>query len=65
MLSPHEFATLMLVKDAPAHVELDPGDVDALLKRQLVTLEKRASGRPCPCITSNGHSILKAVERIH
>jgi hypothetical protein len=28
MLSPHEFATLMLVKDATAQLEVDRADLD-------------------------------------
>lgn len=64
MLSPHEFATLLLVKDAPYPVELDCADLAALVEHQLVTLEQRASDHQCPRITSNGHSLLKAVGRV-
>jgi hypothetical protein len=64
MLSPHEFATLMLVKDAPDQVELDRADLDALLERQLVRLQRLGSGHPRAEITVNGHSVLKAVARI-
>lgn len=63
MLSPHEIATLMLVKDYADGVELDLADLDTLLERQLVTLEKRNSGQNRPRITHRGHSILKAVGR--
>ncbi len=44
MLSPHEFATLLLVKDAPQQVEMEREELDALLERQLVLLERLASG---------------------
>ena len=60
MLSPHEFATLMLLKDSPEQIDLDRADLEALLERQLVTLEKLASGERRPLITVNGHSLLKA-----
>lgn len=63
MLSPHEFATLMLVKDAPDQLGLDRADLDVLLERQLVALETLASGLQRPQITGDGVSILKAVTR--
>ncbi|KAE8761168.1 hypothetical protein FSO04_03985 [Paraburkholderia madseniana] len=64
MLSPHEFATLMLIKNAPDQIELDRAELDALLERQLISLENLASGRSRPRITSEGDSILKAVARM-
>lgn len=64
MLSPHEFATLMLLKDAPDQVELNRADLDALLESQLVRLQRLASGHQRAEITVNGHSLLKAVARI-
>jgi hypothetical protein len=64
MLSPHEFATLMLLKDAPDQIDLDRADLEALLERQLITLEKLTSGQRRPLITINGHSVLKAAARI-
>ncbi|SKD04851.1 hypothetical protein [Paraburkholderia hospita] len=64
MLSPHEFATLMLVKDATDHIELDRADLDALQERQLVRLQRLSSGHQRAEITVNGHSILEAVARI-
>jgi len=44
MLSPHEFATLLLVKDSPNQADMERDELDALLERQLVQLEKLASG---------------------
>lgn len=64
MLSPHEFATLMLLKDAPDPIDLDRADVEALLEHQLITLEKPTSGQRRPLITMNGDSVLKAAARI-
>jgi hypothetical protein len=63
MLSPHEFATLMLVKDATEQLEVDRADLDALLERQLVRLERMASGLALPRLTHEGHSFLKAAGR--
>lgn len=44
MLSPHEFATLLLVKDAPEQANMDRDELDALLEQQLVKLEALGSG---------------------
>jgi hypothetical protein len=63
MLSPHEFATLMLLKDAPDLLSLDGADLEAL-DRQLVTLENLASGQQRPLITDDGQMFLKAAARI-
>jgi hypothetical protein len=63
MLSPHEFATLMLVKDAPDQIDLDRAELDILLERQLVALEQLASGHLRPCLTFDGDFVLQAVGR--
>jgi hypothetical protein len=65
MLSPHEFATLMLVKDATDQLEVDRADLDTLLERQLVRLEQLASGGAVPRLTHEGHSMLDAASRLH
>jgi hypothetical protein len=64
MLSPREFATLMLLKDAPDSSDLDHSDLETLLERQLVTLEQIAPGQRRPLITISGHSALKAAARL-
>jgi hypothetical protein len=64
MLSPHEFATLMLLKDAPDPIDLDRADLEALLERQLITLEQLTHGQQRPLITINGYSVLKAAARV-
>lgn len=64
MLSPHEFATLMLLKDAPDLMSLDSADLETLLDRQLITLEQLASGQQRPLITVDGQLFLKAAARI-
>ncbi|MEM5314246.1 hypothetical protein [Paraburkholderia sp. JHI869] len=61
MLSPHEFATLMLVKAAPEQIDLDREELDTLLERQLVALEQLASGGQRPRLTLDGDSVLQAV----
>lgn len=65
MLSPHEFATLMLVKDATGQLEVDRADLDVLLARQLVSLEHAGAEQALPRLTHAGHSFLKAAGRIH
>jgi hypothetical protein len=63
MLSPHEFTTLMMVKDAPDQIEPDREELRALLEHQLVTFELLASGQRRPSITPQGHAVLNAVAR--
>jgi hypothetical protein len=63
MLSPHEFATLMLVKNTPEQLGLDHAELDILLEHQLVALETLPAGQQRPKITSDGVSVLKAVTR--
>jgi hypothetical protein len=53
----------MLIKDAPDQIELGRAELDALLERQLISLERLASGHSRPHVTSEGASILKAVAR--
>jgi hypothetical protein len=64
MLSPHEFATLLLVKDAPNQVDMERAELDALLERQLVQLERLASGREQWRVTESGDSALRAIKRL-
>jgi hypothetical protein len=59
MLSPHEFATLLLVKDAPNQVDMGREELDALLEGQLVELENLASGRQRLRVTETGDKTLK------
>jgi hypothetical protein len=64
MLSPHEFATLMLIKASPDQIDLGRAELDTLFEQQLISLENLASGRSRPHVTSDGDSILKAVGRM-
>jgi hypothetical protein len=63
MLSPHEFATLMLVKSAPEQIDLNREELDALLERQLVALEQLVSGARRPRLTSDGDSVLEVARK--
>ncbi|ACC75065.1 hypothetical protein PPMP20_01160 [Paraburkholderia phymatum] len=65
MLSPHEFATLMLVASAPEQIDLNRGELDTLLERQLIALEQVSSGAQRTRLTDDGDSILRAVTRKH
>ncbi|MBP0596103.1 hypothetical protein J8I87_42160 [Paraburkholderia sp. LEh10] len=61
MLSPHEFATLMLVKSAPEQIDLNREELDTLLECQLIALEQLASGVRRPRLTRIGDSVLRAI----
>ncbi|MPW21458.1 hypothetical protein GCT13_32460 [Paraburkholderia sp. CNPSo 3157] len=58
MLSPHEFATLMLIKDAKHQSDLDHADLIALADRDLIIIG--LPDAPCivPCVTDRGHALL-------
>jgi hypothetical protein len=61
MLSPHEFATLLLVKDAPDQAMMERAELDALLEQQLVRLEALGSGRRY-CVTEHGDAALRSIK---
>ena len=61
MLSPHEFATLMLVRHAPDQLDMNRAELDALLERQLVILEHSAEGHRLAQLTDKGESLLKVL----
>jgi hypothetical protein len=65
MLSPHEFTTLMLVKDAPDQIEPDRQELHTLLDQHLVVVELLVSGHRRLRITPHGHVVLQAISRIH
>lgn len=58
MLSAHEFATLMLVKDSADHIA-GREELGTLLERQLVALERPAGGAVRAPITEDGESLLR------
>ncbi|SDC90051.1 hypothetical protein [Paraburkholderia lycopersici] len=61
MLSPHEFATLMLVRQAPDQLDMNRAELDALLERQLVMLEHCTAGGRRAHLTDKGRSFLDAL----
>jgi hypothetical protein len=65
MLSPHEFATLMLVKSAPDQIDLDRAELDKLLEQQLIALEEIGSGVRRPRLTLDGDSLLRVIAGKH
>lgn len=60
MLSPHEFAVLLLVNDGADSGGLNRADIETLVERQLVTMEHRGPDRCCARITLQGYVFLKA-----
>ena len=62
MLSPHEFATLMLVRHAPDQPDMNRAELDALLEQQLVMLEQSAEGDRRAQLTDQGELVLNALD---
>ncbi|MEX3962816.1 hypothetical protein AB4Y42_11455 [Paraburkholderia sp. EG286B] len=63
MLSPHELATLMLVKDAPERMEMGRLELGALRELELIALELPDAGLPMPRVTPRGDAVLRAIAR--
>ena len=57
MLSPHEFATLMLIKDATSQSDFDRADLIALADREFITIAVCHTSTP-PRLTERGHAVL-------
>jgi hypothetical protein len=64
MLSPHELATLMLLKDSSDRIA-DREEIDTLLERQLVALEQLAGGAVRPPIMPDEDPLLWSFARVH
>ena len=64
MLSPHEIATLMMVKNAPCWIGPDRAELHALLDLELVTVERHVPGFLLAHVTPRGHAVLRAIARI-
>ena len=64
MLSAHEFATLMLVRDSADHIA-EREELDKLLECQLVAMEQLAGGAVRPRVTEEGDSLLRYLARLH
>lgn len=58
MLSPHEFATLMLIRHAPDQLDTTRAEIDTLLERQLIMLEHRSDGHRRVHLTPRGRTLL-------
>ncbi|WP_233859014.1 hypothetical protein [Paraburkholderia sp. HD33-4] len=63
MLSPHELATLLLLKDAPERIDSDRAELGALRELQLIASEPTGSGFPFPRVTPRGDAVLRAFAR--
>jgi len=64
LLSPHEFATLMLVRHSPDQIDMTRHELDTLLERQLVALDPWTEGHRQLSLTTAGRSLLEAVGRL-
>lgn len=63
MLSPHEIATLLLVRDAPARIEIDRAELGALRALDLIEIGPPESAMPVPRVTDRGAAMLRAIMR--
>jgi hypothetical protein len=63
MLSPHEVAALLLIKDGRALAHLDRAELDVLQQHHLITLENRESAEIHARVTCRGDSMLRAIAR--
>jgi len=64
MLSPHELATLMLVRSAPDQIDTTRVELDTLLDYRLISIEPRVGGWRRPMLTPAGVHLLEAAARI-
>ncbi|QJP70008.1 hypothetical protein [Burkholderia glumae] len=63
MLSPHELATLMLVRNAPGQLDPARAELETLRDSRLISLEPFAGEAWRPTLTAAGVSLLDAVAR--
>ena len=63
MLSPHELATLMLVKDAPERIEADRAELGALRALELSANDSPELGFEVRRVTPRGDAVLRAIAR--
>jgi len=63
MLSPHEFAVLLLIEHVNDPSDFDRGDLKTLVERQFVALERLTSGYRCAHLTESGRSVLEMIDR--
>jgi len=63
MLSPHEFATLMLIRHSPDQIDMDRTELGTLLEHRLVALEPRAGDHRRLSLTKAGRMLLEVMGR--
>lgn len=61
MLSAHELATLLLIKDSPERIGVDRSELGALRALDLVEIESPEAARPVARITDRGAFMLRAI----
>jgi len=64
MLSPHELATLMLIRSAPDQIDMKRIELETLLDCQLISLEQRPGEWRRPRLTPAGVHVLEAAARL-
>jgi hypothetical protein len=57
VLSPHEFSTLMLIKNATSQSDFDQADLLALADREFITIDLPEAS-VTPRLTDRGHALL-------
>ncbi|AOY93283.1 hypothetical protein BKK79_16840 [Cupriavidus sp. USMAA2-4] len=63
MLSAHELAALMIVDSTHDHRQLNPVDLQTLVDRKLVSLERDTGSSRRPRLTHCGRRVLDVVAR--
>jgi hypothetical protein len=61
MLSPHELAALLLIRNSPDPLHLERAEMGILLDRQLVALEHATNERRYLRVTACGELLLRAM----
>jgi hypothetical protein len=64
MLSPHELATLLLVKYSPDQLHMTRAQLDTLLERRLVQLQEVSAGQPHWQLTETGQGAVRMIRRV-
>jgi len=64
MLSPHEFATLMLVNDGHEQGHLDRAELETLHRQQLITLDHPGTSYQRAQLTARGDLVLRVIIQI-
>jgi hypothetical protein len=64
LLSPHEIATLMLIRSAPGQIDMTRAELDTLLASQFVSLETAAIEGRRLALTPAGEHLLDAAARL-